>query len=234
MINIVTYLWDNPQAKHRGRFEYGVDHVNRLYRGFEKHYKAPFLFTLITDNPTIQGLDKNISAMPLWEEVPRYRCYPRLRMFGMPELGDEILACDLDVLLTGDVTDLINSLRKYDFCAYVDRVHPKQFSNSFIYFKPRVTYPIWDMFQAVNSLDEGKMMWVGSDQGWLNSYFGGLENLNTFNSVGFIDHAEWDIYDYPEVKGLDKLPDSCKMVMFNGMVNDMSIAPEPWVKENWN
>lgn len=234
MLNIVTYLWDNPEAKHKGRFEYGAQHVESLYQGLRANLGTiEFKFTLITDR-FVHGLSSEINQVQLWDHIPKYRCYPRLAMFGMEkQLGEEVLAVDLDVLITGDLTDLVEYMRYYNFCGYVDRVNTNQFSNSFLYFKPKFTKPIADLFHTIVQFDESKFPYIGSDQGWLNTYFGGIAGgKRNFEKVGIVDHAVWNIYDYPEIAKKD-LPNDAKMVMFNGMDYDMSIAPETWVKKYW-
>src|SRR3990167_2838488 len=106
-LQIVTFFWNDPQAKHKGSYEFTVDHVNKLQRGFEKHLKLPHEFVCITDNPN--GIDSSkIRILPLWNDFRDLgRCFTRLKIFSeeMEKLiGPRFVQIDLDVVLVGDVT----------------------------------------------------------------------------------------------------------------------------------
>lgn len=81
--------------------KYGPEYVNKLYNGVSRHFKAPFTFICLTDDPSgllppisIENIDSNL---PLW--------WSKVRLFERNR-GQMSVYLDLDVVITGDITPL--------------------------------------------------------------------------------------------------------------------------------
>ena len=91
---------------------YPAHYVNRLYAGVRRHSKRPVRFVCFTDDPS--GLVQDVEAHPL-PEIPlpeRFRWTPwrKLAVWQYPLAGLEgdVLFLDLDLIITGDVDELID------------------------------------------------------------------------------------------------------------------------------
>jgi len=109
IFNIVTFLWNDPRAKHTPNFTYGPDHVNKLFRQLKKGFDAvskldidqgvedprEFIFTVVTDHKKISDFDMSavgatgsaasdgIKVVPLWDDFRDLgRCFTKLKMFS--------------------------------------------------------------------------------------------------------------------------------------------------------
>lgn len=112
--SLTVALW-----KWRGVREYSADHVNVFARMVRRHLSLPHRIVCITDDP--RGIDE-CETMPLWDE-PRVKvepgklnCYRRLKCFAPDAgdwLGERILSLDLDGVIVGDITPLVD--RAEDF-----------------------------------------------------------------------------------------------------------------------
>src|SRR5690606_37410399 len=108
MLTISTWKWN-------GTREFTSQHVNTLFRAVADNLTLPHRFVCITDDAA--GLDDNITVVPLPEfnhikVRPGFpSCYIRLKAFE-PEfaktIGERILTLDLDTVITGDITPLVD------------------------------------------------------------------------------------------------------------------------------
>jgi len=243
-LQLLLWYWDNPQAKHKGKFEYTPDHVHKTARGFKR--VCPNLnvrVNVITDQPELfQNTEYNV--VRLWEDIPKYRCYPRLKIFkwGFFEyIGasseDFLLSLDLDCVFLdsrGVLEDEISDAWKsYKFLGWFDSVNTSTWSGAFMGFPAQNRlHRVWDALRCIESFDESRFTHPGSDQGFFNTVIGGglfsdqVAEMNNVCSGAVMDVRELYRYTlYPEV------------VMMNGMDYDPSL-PEmqekyPWIKEYW-
>jgi hypothetical protein len=89
---------------------YGVDYINRLYRGVMRHVRQPTRFVAFTDDPS--GLAGGIEAKP----IPTMRLgsglkpgpWRKLALWAadLGGLEGDVLFLDLDVLVTGNIDPL--------------------------------------------------------------------------------------------------------------------------------
>jgi hypothetical protein len=220
MLSIVVFTWlPLPNQKEsipsQKIIKYGESHVNTHYRMISDNLNIPFNYFLFTDN--ISGhYNSNIKVCKLWDYCrPLGGCYNRLFSFSkdmLPLVGDRAIYMDLDMIITGDITRLLD--RDEDFVYYKMRnaSGPGQRMNNGMYMMTTGSRDfIWEEFisdpqQAIN-MRKG----AGTDQGWTN-YRLDLEN-----------EAHWTqgvdgIYDMRQdiIFGKGVLPENCKILMWPG------------------
>src|SRR5690606_4765132 len=96
-------------------FAYNASHVNTLYSMLRRHYRRPFEFICVTDDPI--GIDENIKCLPLWDKcIYLGGCYNRLYVFSdhmKNFIGPRFACVDMDCVIVGDVTPIFD--RTEDF-----------------------------------------------------------------------------------------------------------------------
>jgi len=167
MISVVTWKWkpaDGPGV-------FSAVHVNALRGSLERNLRAPHQLWCITDDPS--GIDARVRVLPLpagLNHTPR--CRRRMRIFDREfasSIGPRILAMDLDMVITGDITDLV---ARHEPLVCVHIGYAKVLSGSFILMDAGVLHGLWLQYKAdpdgypVKAQPRG----VGSDQAMLNHY----------------------------------------------------------------
>lgn len=185
MITFVCWKWV-PKQPHGPRL-FRSEHVNVLRAMLERHAPFPHKLVCITDDT--RGLDPRIEALPMpettFEELvnphqvkydaahawgrKKYfpNCYRRLWVFSREAtvLGERVFALDIDVIVTGDLTPLVE--RDEDFVGWVDDKEPKLKGGA--YLLRTGSHPeVWDEFDpetspALAATSSG----TGSDQAWM-------------------------------------------------------------------
>lgn len=111
VINTICISWGNV---------FGPEYVNRLSRGIRRKTRSDVRFFCLTDSR--DGLDRDIEALDLGEEpfheemqetlkkAPRRGPMRKVSMFRpdlIPDLVGPLLALDVDIVVTGDLADLV-------------------------------------------------------------------------------------------------------------------------------
>lgn len=101
MLTVVAWKWSSL---------FGPEYVNRLRSMLARNLRLPHELVCVTDDP--RGIDPEVRivAMPL-EHAHTPRCRRRLWHFASEraaDLGERILAIDLDVVILSDITPLID------------------------------------------------------------------------------------------------------------------------------
>lgn len=172
---IVTFKWKGPDH-YRSKF--GAEHVNTLRSMFERHLHMPHDFVCVTDDA--EGLDDRIRSVPLWRDhaaLPSPHgpsepsCYRRLRLFAR-DAGEIVGArrfawCDLDVVLTGDVTPIFS---RTEPIVLLPTPTPKiPFNGSMILMDAGCRPEVWETFDPVTSPPRNvEAQCHGSDQGQIS------------------------------------------------------------------
>src|SRR5919108_5142727 len=123
MISFVCWKW---RIEGSARF-FHANHVNILYAMIARWYPRPFRFVCVTDDA--KGLDERIEAIPMPVRFDQLQspqgarfpqCYARLWNFSREAavLGERIFQIDIDVVITGDLTALVD--RAEDFVGWSD------------------------------------------------------------------------------------------------------------------
>lgn len=167
MISVVTWKW-NPAD---GPGVFSAVHVNALRASLERNLRLPHEVWCITDDP--DGIDARVRTMPLPDGLNHTpRCRRRMRIFDRDfalRLGSRILAMDLDLVITGDITGLV---ARHEALVCVRISYANVMSGSFILMTPGVLHGLWLRYQAdpdgypVQAQAKG----VGSDQAMLNHF----------------------------------------------------------------
>lgn len=171
VLTVVAFKW-KPPTNYRNKFE--AWHVNRLAEMFKRHLHMPFEFVCVTDSP--EGIEGR--TVPLWEDhgdVPSPHggrepsCYRRLKLFSAEVahlFTDRILWCDLDMVLTRDVTPLFD--RPESAVLLSTDVQNIPVNGSLVLFTPSKHRDVWEDFDPGTSPRVArKAGFYGSDQGWL-------------------------------------------------------------------
>lgn len=172
-LTFVCWKW-KPAPGYRSSF--APQTVNVLRNMIERHYQGPHELVCVTDDPA--GIDPRVRTLPLWTEfahVPSPHgvnypsCYRRLRMFAPDAgelFGDRFVSMDLDVVITRDITALLNT--PADFRIYGDTAKGTPYNGSLIQLRAGARSKVWKEFDpktaGQRSLRAG---YIGSDQGWI-------------------------------------------------------------------
>lgn len=231
MISFVTWKWHTKGSPRT----FLSEHVNVLYAMVARWYPNPFRFICITDDPA--GLDEKIEvmAMPVRFDTPspmgaRFpQCYARLWNFSREAtiLGQRILALDIDLIICGDLTPLVD--RSEDFVGWCeDRLWNKIAGGIYLLNTGALT-DIWDDFDPKISpklaLSAGNR---GSDQAWM-SY-----KLYPPQGRWTADDGLWKINW--TARGEIKPPAGARVIFTKGVRPPWSKEMKkmyPWVKEYW-
>lgn len=233
MIRFVCWKWDAGIHKLK-RIKFGPQHVNVLYNMLKRNLQEEFELICITDDP--RGLYPQIKTIKIWKNYEELgKCFRRLKVFSehMREIiGEDFFSIDLDVVITGDITSLINDTRRdCDFRIWSD-THPRTpYNGSMFYMKAGARKQVWETFNP-SRMGEGreKFGYVGSDQAFIGVCLG--ENESTWTRKD-------GVYSYrvhhKEPRHFE-LYDNEKIVFFHGS-SDPS-KPETqrqasWIGRHW-
>lgn len=234
LINFCVFKWKDegkkllPSQTNVDYDEIAANHVNIMYHMVKRNLHVPHRFICITDDP--EGLDENIDIVPLWDDCKELGgCYKRLKFFSkkMKKLiGDRIVQCDIDTVITGDITPLIN--RPEPLILY--RHHQHKVNGGLWIMDAGYRSDIWDFFDPKESPLRSSHE-IGTDQGWLKYY---LKSDLKHNKIKTISRPE-GIYDMrTDILTKDgKLPNGCRMVVFPGGRDPSQFTHLDWVKEHW-
>lgn len=234
---IVTFKWKGPDHY---RSKYTAQHVNTLRRMFERHLHIAHDFVCVTDDP--EGLDDGIRVVPLWKDYSALpsphgpsepSCFKRLRLFAR-DAGEIVGAkrfawCDLDVVLTGDVTPIFN---RPEPIVLLPGGRPHiPFNGSLVLMDAGCRPEIWETFDPEFSPKRNvEAKCLGSDQGQI--------------SFCLKDKGEASWKPGPDGDGIyfihrhyinDQLPHDARMVSFHGHGDPWSsrFANLPWVRKHY-
>lgn len=229
MITVVCWKWRQPG--YRSIFQ--PYHVHVLRNMVKRNLSVPHRFVCITDDAT--GINPAlVETMELWNEpnivLPQGKpnCYRRLRVFAddvSDWLGDRILSIDLDTVITGDITSLVDI--NDDFKIWGDTARNTPYNGGFWLLKAGARTQVWDKFtNNVPKITKSQRM-VGSDQAWLSYCLGPRENRWTTDDgvYSFRNHLG---------SGTEPLPDDARIVFFHGKFDpwDAEVQKQsPWIKK---
>lgn len=233
MITIVTWLWNKtgkPVTHNFVNHTYTYEHVNRVYKMVYRHYRKPFRFVCITDNPT--GIE--CETIPLWQDhlhlagiVPGTFC--RVKIFS-PEmrelLGPRIISLDLDCVIVDNLQPIFD--RKEPFIgwrAVVAKRGPVIY-NASIFALNTGTFPkLWTDFKGARSVKEmaahGFTSNCGTEQAWTSYKLGPKMPVWT-SQDGVLS------YKY-QVKKQNSLPSGARIVFFHGALKPENARHIEWV-----
>ena len=203
MIHIVTYRWGDTFTQ---------EHVDILRSMCERHIHVPFKFTCFEEDAP-------------FNELPR--CYKRLWLYSNEASvyfkGDRILLLDLDLVITDDITSIIEA---NDPFAYYNKNHV-EYQGAFQIITPGLKSYIWDEFISNPDRNMKDFGSIGSDQGWLHHKMD--KGLKVYT-----EHDGFYCFDI-HIKRKPKLPENCKIVFFRAQYKPWNFRKRRplWLVEHW-
>ena len=228
MLNVLTWKWGTT---------YGPEYVNRLSGMLERRLHVEHRLVCITDNS--DGINPCVSTMLMpvewFEDQGRnaLHCFKRLLMFNKDfaqEIGQRLLHMDLDVVLTDDITSLVERPEPVVIYQMPQRnaVHIPPFNPSILLMDAGALHEIWVRYgnqpaKAFDAKFHGCL--PGSDMAiistWLKDH-----PVATYS-------AKDGIYPYyGPIAKTGILPEGTRAVLFYGAVSPTD-SKWPWVSENW-
>jgi hypothetical protein len=251
VISVVTFKWA-PRPGYRS--VYGPEPVNVLRRMVARHYQREHRFICVTDDAT--GLDPEVEVVPLWDDHaavpnPSFRdgpsCYRRLKVFSRDIaalLGERFVCFDLDVLITADITPLLD--RNEDFIAWRNPNPLWPYNGSMFMLTAGARPDVWESFDPLTSPAKSNAAGCrGSDQGWMSYVLGRGET--TWGPEDGVYSFQDEIVGrrMPRADRLRaglrrsrkyQLPANSRVVVFHGVVDPWSpvaATMTPWVREHY-
>jgi hypothetical protein len=219
-----------PSQNHVDYNIVGSTHTNKFFRSLNNFVSTPFRKIAITDDQT--GLDKDIEIIPMWNDVSKFGgCYKRLKFFSKEMkylIGDRIVQCDIDTIITGDITDLIDN--QHDLILY--RHHQHLCNGGFWVMNSGVRHDVWENFiENPEKSIKDSCGEIGTDQGWLKYY---LKSDLISGKIKTVSRED-GIYDMRSdiLKNNNILPKDCRMVTFGGPRDPSDFLDINWVKKYW-
>jgi len=207
----------------------GAGHVNRMRNMVDRHLHVEHEFICITDDPT--GLDPGITIIPLWNDCADLGgCYRRLKFWSSDMktlIGDRIVQCDIDTVITGDITHIVT--RQEPVLLYK---HPQHICNGGMWVMDAgCRSDVWDNFDPETSPELSKNE-IGTDQGWLKYYLRDdllSGKIKTFGRESGVMDMRIDILG----NNGGELPADCCMVSFAGPRDPSQYPDVGWINEHW-
>ncbi len=211
-INILT-VWTGDR--------YSRQYVDKMKSMLERHLKMDMDFYCITDNPDDIGWNKIVPPEPLvgW--------WSKMWLFSDLMPSGKILYLDLDQLITGDITEILEECLKHKFSAYSDHLnwHGCKFGSAFMLFDSGAHT---DIFKAFWPARHELVDYPGGDQAWINQ-------TGLLPKVYYLDeHFPGGIIQSYK---LDYLPhglsEHTKLINFHGQPKQHNLKT-PLIREYWN
>lgn len=217
---------------------FGPEYVNRLRAALELHLRIPHQLTCITDDPA--GIDRRVRIVPLpatFAHTPR--CRRRMQLFSREfaeDLGDRILSIDLDVVIVGDLTPLLDRPEPI-VCWRVG--YAGVFSGSFVLMDAGHLNGLWHAFARDPEGYPRKVSGerVPSDQAMLNAYLRGRTVPHWTERDGFVTYFG-NGYERLERCGVGpghpELPRGARIVVLGSADKHvMDRGAYDWARDHW-
>jgi hypothetical protein len=246
---ITVCLWDWGKR-------YGVEHVVTMQSMLRRHLRLPHEVVCITDRPKsipsdIRTFDVKHTILP-----PDTKCLRRMWLYAGPrpkgrpwpgDLGTRLLQLDLDMVLTDDITPLVDRpepfvILKGESTRQPYRPHGWAYNATVMLLDAGARRDVYETYAkdprgvAVAANRDGWDVTTNSDQG-IATYL----LKDTPPAIWTIDDG---IYAYRGIAGPDGMKDTglpmgCRIVSFHGRSGkrhpgDPTLqARSPWIKEHW-
>jgi hypothetical protein len=227
MLSVVVFKWDPlPNQREflasqigKTKISYGKSHINKHFNMVKRHLQIPFQYIVICDKP-LEDLHPYIQQKPLWSHHRLLgSCFTRLFTFSRDfssYVGNRFVAMDLDMVITGDITDLLS--RDEPFVYYKMRgpdgtpASGWRMNNGIYMMDTGSRHFVWEIFNNDPEDALRKRARPGSDQGWTNHI------MDLANEAHWLQQRD-GIYDMRQnflEKGRTEIPQNCKIVMWPG------------------
>lgn len=213
-LNVITVKTGN---------RYTVDYVNKMESMLKRHLDIPFTFHCLTEDP--EGLNKSIQVIKPPEVLHGW--WNKLYLFSDLMPKGYLLYLDLDQVILGNITEIVQECLGHPFSCYSDHIEwqGEKLGTAFMVFKARSYTSVFDLFYPQR--DELKDF-PGGDQVWISKtglipkvfYFNEEFEKKTVQSYKF-DVVPWGLHS------------NCKIINFHGLPKPHHVAKSKVVLENW-
>lgn len=233
MIAILLWKWQAPNGPN-----FSAMYVNKMHSMLARNLRLPHRTYCITDNE--QGIHRDVITIPLPSEFNNTpRCRRRMKQYDASFagiLGRRILSLDLDMVITGDITPL------------VDRAEPVVlwkvgyagvYSGSFVLYDAGALDGLYRAYKADPDgyPKRAQPKGCGSDQSMMNLYLAGRKVPHWTERDGF---RTWfgDGYAESEHHGMSaarhELTAGARVVVLGSADKGvMDSGAYPFVTEHW-
>lgn len=232
---VVCFKWE-PRPGYRSK--YGPEQVLTLQRMIARHYSKPFDFVCCTDDA--RGLER-IHTIPLWNDwadlpnphgLHNPSCYRRLKVFAPNAgewLGERIIAIDLDMVVTGDLSPLFDDPAEFKIWGQSDFPSRQWYNGSFWSLKAGSRPQVWTEFSETSPSLTKHSGARGSDQGWF-SYILGPHEQTWSTKDGIYSYRVHIAKQFGNT-----LPSNCRLVAFHGKDDPWCYRCQqvPWIQEHY-
>lgn len=178
--HIVLWKWQGAKEVERS---YNYQHVNTLARSIRENTPdMDVRIVCVTDDP--KGIT-DCDVHELWPDAGTLRnatkpnlpsCYRRLKLYDRVTqrqmgiaMGDRIASIDLDTLITGNLSEVLNRRGLYVGWKLPGTQHLHVYNGSFQMFTAGTLEDIWSEFDPEKSPRQAfNAGFLGSDQSWLS------------------------------------------------------------------
>lgn len=225
MTTFILWKWQDDKWQSK----YNAEHVHIAADMIRRNYHKPHRIVCITDDAT--GIRNDIEIMPMWKHAAEFgHCYRRLFAFSQEfaeMMSGKIVSVDLDCVITGDLTELIDSVDK--FAIMKDFQPPQPYNGSFWVLKTGSLPQVWDRFIAnpEQMIENAKKAgYCACDQAAM-AYILGTNQRVLDESDGFYSYK----YAIKRNHG-GKLPKNAKFIAFHGKPEVTDDEPQKleWVR----
>lgn len=210
---------------------YPADYVNRMLSMLTRHLAEPFDLYCITEDST--GLDPEIKVIAPPFDVPGW--WNKIFLFSPVMPQGETLYLDIDQIITGDLTPLLETCRKSRarLCAYRDplRWMGSQVNSSWLYYRaPELSF-IYDAFRrdlpGVFELEGGDQLYIW--QQMKDIYFIDEAVPGAVKSFRFeVCVVEGETLQVPS-----DIDAHVRIVNFHGRPKPHELSQVGWVQQHW-
>jgi len=183
LIKIICFKWKPVGETFRYRENYRAEHVNIFANMVDRNINIPYEIICFTDDP--KDIDSHITTLPVWDDLKEYQmCYRRLKLFSneMKDIiGSKFVAMDIDCIITGDITDIVNFKEDFKILSPSGRKTPYAGgmfgmvpgSRSFVWDEFKEKDLVWqehknNTYRYVHQPSYNKGFVVGSDQAYMS------------------------------------------------------------------
>jgi hypothetical protein len=219
---------------------FSAAYVNRLRAAFERHLRLPHEVVCVTDDPA--GIDSRVRIVPIpttYAHTPR--CRRRMQVYSRDfasQLGDRLLLVDLDLVVVGDLTPLLDRPEPL-VCWKVG--YANVYAGAWVLMDAGVLDPMWRAFAADpegHPRRAGSREAVPSDLAMLNAHLRGRAVPHWTERDGLVSYfgagyQRWERYGVGPSR--PQLPRGARVVVLGSADKDvMDEGRYPWVREHWS
>lgn len=203
---------------------YKPEYVTKMRSMLLRHLRIPFEFYCLTEDAS--GLSDDIGIIEPFPGLEGW--WNKMALFSDRMPAGSLLYLDLDQIILGDITGIIEECLKQDFSCYADHIHYQgvKLGTALMTFNSGSFPDIWGKFW-VNQEKIQEVYATGGDQVYLGS---SIQNpwFMDEHFPGAVQSYKFDILPTGKPPGPE-----VKLVNFHGRPKPHDLRLVPWVKENW-